>query len=142
MFLPKSSTQSNARFCCRAASGNHKSGTYNSPSEVYLNNPYNSSTLQSTYSQTSSVLNIDLNSLSSLMVPEYYGYIVKGMTLIGNTSGAKATVKTVRLVSDVSGSLQGAFYIPSYHESSKKVFLTGRKTLKITVINLMKNILH
>ena len=46
------------------------------------------------------------------MVPEYYGYIVKGMTLIGNTSGAKATVKTVRLVSDVSGSLQGAFYIP------------------------------
>ena len=127
----ESSTQSNARFCCRAASGNHKSGTYNSPSEVYLNNPYNSSTLQSTYSQTSSVLNIDLNSLSSLMVPEYYGYVVEGMTLIGNTSGAKATVKTVRLVSDVSGSLQGAFYIPSYHESSK-VFLTGRKTLKIT----------
>ena len=125
------SKQSNVKIKFRLATTNHRDGTYNNPAGIYERNPYTGEILQSNYSQTSSILNIDLSSLSSITLPEYYGYVVANMTLVGQTSGAKATVKEPRLVSNQNGLLQAAFYISKY-EDDNKVFLTGKKTLKIT----------
>ena len=125
------SKQSNIKIKFRLATTNHRDGTYNNPTETYAKNPYTGEILQSDYSQTSNVLNIDLISLSSITLPEYYGYVIQNMTLVGQTSGAKATVKEPRLVSNENGLTQAAFYISKY-EDDNKVFLTGKKTLKIT----------
>jgi len=48
---------------------NHRDGTYNDPTGTYAKNPYTGEILQSDYSQTSNVLNIDLISLSSITLP-------------------------------------------------------------------------
>ncbi len=115
----------------RLAKSNHMMGSYNNPTRTYSKNPYTNLDIQSEYSQTSTTLNVDLNSLSNINIPQYYGYIVNGMTLIGQTSGAKATISNIRLKSNLNGVLQGAFYIPQYSLSNKN-FLSGNKNLKIT----------
>ncbi|NDB55351.1 hypothetical protein EB169_05920, partial [archaeon] len=115
----------------RSASPNHMNGAYNNPTETYSTNPYTNVSLQEDYSQTSSILNVDLNSLADISDPRYYGYIVENMTLVGETSGAKATVKSIRLISNSNGILQGSFYIKKYGETSKS-FLTGNKTFKLS----------
>lgn len=115
----------------RAASPNHMDGVYNNPTETYSTNPYTNIDLQKDYSQTSSILNVDLNSLADITDPRYYGYIVENMTLVGETSGAKATVRSIRLISNSNGILQGSFYIKKYTETSKS-FLTGNKTFKLS----------
>ena len=125
------SKQSSVKIKFRLATTNHRDGTYNNPTGTYAKNPYTGEILQSDYSQTSTVLNVDLSSLSSITLPEYYGYVTANMTLVGQTSGAKATVKDPRLVSNENGLVQAAFYISKY-EDDNKVFLTGKKTLKIT----------
>ena len=127
----ENSNQSNVKIKFRLASTNHKFGSYDNPTETYTKNPYTGEILQSDYSQTSGILNIDLNSLSSITLPEYYGYVVENMTLVGQTSGAKATVKAPRLVTNENGLLQASFYLQKY-ENDNKVFLTGKKTLKLT----------
>ena len=50
------------------------------------------------------------------------------MTLIGETSGARATITNVRLVSDLSASLIGSFFIPNPNNINHPRFETGTKT--------------
>ena len=127
----ESERESNILIRFRLAKTNHLMGSYDNPTEIYSKNPYTGSDIQSEYSQTSTVLNVDLNSLSDISVSKYYGYILNGMSLIGQTSGAKATISNIRLKSNLNGSLQGAFYIPEFSLSNLN-FLTGNKNLKIT----------
>lgn len=115
----------------RLAQTNHYTGSYNSATSVYKKNPYTGEVLQSSYSQTSSVINIDLNSLSDISLSQYYGIVSDGMNLVGQTSGAKARVKEIKLISNEQGLVQGSIYIPSYFDSPKS-FLSGRKTFKLT----------
>ena len=117
--------------CFRLAKTNHMMGSYDSPTKTYSNNPYTNVNIQSEYSQTSTILNVDINSLSDINVSKYYGYIVEGMTLVGQTSGAKATISRIRLKSNQSGVLQGAFYIPQY-SLSNRTFLSGKKNFKLS----------
>ena len=115
----------------RLAQTNHSGGSYNAATSTYKKNPYTGELLQSSYSQTSSVINIDLNSLSDISLSQYYGIVSENMNLVGQSSGAKARVKQIKLVSNEQGLVQGSIYIPSYFESSKS-FLSGRKTFKLT----------
>ena len=41
---------------------------------------------------------------------EYFGYVVKGAQIVGETSGAVATVTNIDLFSDNWGDLLGAFF--------------------------------
>ena len=124
-----SETSTSIRF--RLAKTNHMMGSYDSPTKVYSKNPYTNTDIQSEYSQSSTVLNVDLNSLSNINVSKYYGYIEENMTLVGQTSGAKATISRIRLKSNLNGVLQGAFYIPQY-SLSNKTFLSGKKNFKLS----------
>ena len=119
----------------RVCSGNHKEGAFNSPSKTYNINPYvKSENLSATYSQSTKVLNIDTFALSEEAQGRYSGYIMAGTKLVGQTSGAVAFVKEVRLISDNYGDLLGSFFLknPLTVPAPTVRITTGTKTYKLT----------
>ena len=85
-----------------------------------------------TYSATSQLLNIDVSALSNL--EKYFGYVVKGARIVGETSGAVATVTNINLFSDNWGDLIGAFFFrdPNTEPLPPVVFKSGTKTFRVT----------
>ena len=122
-------------FSARVVQPNHKTGTYNSPTTTISLNPYNrESTLPTTYSASSTVLNIDVESLSDEVVGRYNGYLTVGMVLLGQTSGAQASVSDIKLITDTFGDLGGSFFFrdPLASPLPPLRFTTGSKTFKLT----------
>lgn len=117
----------------RVSQLNHKEGPYNAPTSVFSTNPYTNQPLSSVYSSTSDILNVDTFSLSAQYQGEYGGWVQSGMTIIGKTSGAQATINNVRLVSDSYTCLIGSFYIPDPNISINPRFESGSKVF--TLIN-------
>ena len=150
------------RIIFRVAQANHKEGPYNSPTTTFIENPYNPNTfsttttiidnaaggtggtfatglevpsitrLPATYSSTSSILNVDTFSLANEPQGQFSGWVESGMTLIGSTSGATATITNVRLISDLSAVLIGNFFIPNPNSNIHPRFATGTKVLTFT----------
>ena len=129
--------QNSARISFRVAQSNHKEGPYNAATTTYPSNPYTGQILQSTYSSTSNILNVDTFSLSNQPQGEYSGWVESGMILVGQTSGAQATLTSVRLVSDLSATLIGSFFIPNPNTNIHPKFETGTKTF--TLVNSNSN---
>jgi len=101
------------RIVFRLCAPNHKTGDFKNPDLTLDFNPYNKNqSLENakTYNTSSTFLNVDVNALSLAAQGSFFGFITPGMKLIGRTSGAQATVKTNRLVSDGLGSLYGSFF--------------------------------
>ena len=102
--------------------------------EEYTVDPYDSSrpSPSDSYSATSRLLNIDTISLANL--EKYSGYVVKGATITGETSGAVATVSNIDLFSDNWGDLLGAFFFRDANSTPKPptLFATGKKTFRVT----------
>jgi hypothetical protein len=123
----------NPKISFRVAVPNHKYGPYNAPIDTYNFNPYTRlNTLGSQYSQTSTILNIDTFSLSTYAIGSFHGWVKSGMKLVGQTSGAIATVNEVKLISDDKGTLVGSFWIPNPNVPSFPSFKTGTKIFKLT----------
>jgi hypothetical protein len=119
----------------RVATPNHKYGPYNAPSTTYTINPYiRTESIASGYSQSSKILNVDTVSLSEEAQGKYSGYLLKGMQLVGQTSGAVATVNDLRLISDNFGDLIGTFFLrdPNTVPSPTVRISTGTKTFKLS----------
>ena len=119
----------------RVATSNHKEGPFNSPSVTYNINPYNKNEgIPSAYSATSKILNVDINALCAEAQGLYSGYLVTGMKLVGQTSGAVAYVKQLRLISDNYGDLQGAFFLrdPNTNPTPPVRIATGSKVYKLS----------
>ena len=121
----------------RVAQSNHKQGAYNQPTKEFLINPYDGKTMQATYSSSSTVLNIDTFSLANQPQGDYFGWVTEGMKLVGQKSGAIATISSLRLVSDLSATIIGSFFIPNPNDSNAPQFETGTKTF--TLINNATN---
>ncbi len=125
------STNKSIKF--RLAQQNHKYGAYNSPSQTYENNPYNvANSISGSYSSTTGLLNIDTAALEIQSVSGFFGCLGKGMKLIGQSSGAIAKVKDIRLVTDKAGVVIGSLFIPDPTLPSNTPFSTGRKTFTLT----------
>lgn len=120
----------------RVSQANHREGPYNSPNTTFPENPYTNQVLSATYSSTSSLLNIDTFSLSNESQGLFGGWVETGMRLVGRTSGAQATITNVRLVSDLSATLIGSFYVPNPNSNIHPRFETGVKTLTFVNNNL------
>jgi hypothetical protein len=119
----------------RVAAPNHKEGAFNSPSVTYNINPYlKSENIPSSYSASSKILNVDINSLCAEAQGLYSGYVVTGMKLVGQTSGVVAYVKELRLISDNYGDLQGSFFLrdPLSNPTPPVRIATGSKVYKLT----------
>ena len=145
------------RITFRVAVSNHKEGPYNAPTRVYASNPYtseggptiletysgspgqvqlpssgNTSIIPSTYSSTSTTLNVDTISLADQPQGSYFGKVDTGMVLKGNESGAEATISDVRLISDFAASIQGSFFIPDPNKNTNPTFQTGERAFVLT----------
>ena len=116
----------------RLAKPNHKAGRFDSPTEKYSTEPYRNTTLPESYSSTSTILNVDTSSLATKAEGSYYGRIQNGYTLIGQTSGALATVSNLRLIADNNGDVIGSFFIPDPNIPENPTFTAGTKTFRLT----------
>lgn len=126
------SPETNPSIRFRVAQSNHKEGPYDSPLKTYSKNPYTSRDLSSAYSSTSTILNVDTASLSTEARGDFFGYVKSGMVLRGTRSGALATITNVRLVTDISSTLIGSFYIPNGNNNvTHPRFETGTKTFTL-----------
>jgi hypothetical protein len=134
--LGENTTNQSPRITFRVAQSNHKEGSYNTPTTTFSQNPYTSQTLQPSYSSTSNILNVDTFSLSNEPQGAFSGYVESGMRLIGQTSGAQATITNVRLLSDLSATLIGSFFIPNPNTNLHPKFETGSKTFTLVNNNL------
>ena len=115
----------------RLCSANHKNGPHDSPTSVYLNNPYNPSVgISSIYGPQSTLLNVDTSSLQIANSSDFYGNILKNSILVGRTSGATAKVSDNRLISDDSGQVIGSIFIPDPNTNELK-FRTGSTTVEV-----------
>ena len=113
---------------CRVAQLNHRNGPYNAPELTYPENPYTGQPLGSTYSSTSTILNIDNFSLSNIAQGQFSGYTEPGMILVGRTSGAQAQVTAIRLISDITATVSGSLFIPDPNVNVNPRFETGTKS--------------
>ena len=118
----------------RVSQKNHKEGVYNVPSTTFSLNPYGNGTDQipSSYSSTSTILNVDTFSLSNEPQGQFIGRVETGMKLVGRSSGAQATITNVRLISDNTSILIGSFHIPNPNINIHPKFETGFKIFTIT----------
>ena len=102
--------------------------------EKYTVDPFDTSrpAPSETYSATSKLLNIDTISLANN--EKYFGYINKGAKIVGESSGAVATVSSIDLFSDNWGDLLGAFFFRDANKTPKPptLFATGTKTFRVT----------
>ena len=120
-------------FSFRLAAPNHKEGPYNSPTKVITVNPYdNEAPIPSVYSTSSTILNVDTFSLATQVQGAFFGHVKNGMKLVGQTSGAQATVSNVRLITDTLGNMKSCFNIPNPNNAANPRFETGTKTLRLT----------
>jgi hypothetical protein len=134
ILVSKSDSQStgNPKIKCRVAQLNHKFGPYNSPTVSYNLEPYNSSTLGSSYSSTSSILNIDTADLALLKNTDHSGWVKKGSELVNVSGTAEAAVGDIVLKSDEKGTIIFTLFIPDPKIKSNPKFTTGKNTIRIT----------
>jgi hypothetical protein len=102
--------------------------------ESYTVDPFDSTrpAPPDSYSATSRILNVDTISLAN--EAQYFGYITRGAKVIGERSGAVATVSSIDLFSDNWGDLLGAFFFRNAQATPKPptLFATGTKTFRVT----------
>ena len=126
-------TAGKSDFIFRLAAPNHKEGPYNAPTKVLTVNPYdNEAPISTVYSTSSTILNVDTFSLATQVQGDFFGHVVSGMKLVGQTSGAQALVKDVRLITDTLGNMKSCFNIPNPNNAANPRFETGTKTLRLT----------
>ena len=120
----------------RLARPDHKRGAITNPKERFATNPYNpSNSFGTNYSASSTVLNIDIISLSDEAQGSFFGYIDKSnATVLGTSSGAQASIKPARLVADRTGEVIGSFFFRNPLASPPPAlrFRTGISTFKLT----------
>ena len=84
------------------------------------------------YSSTSKLFNIDVDGLANQ--EGYFGYVTQGCEIVGESSGATATVTNASLMSDNWGDILGAFFFRNANASPQPpvLFYSGTKTFKLT----------
>tara|TARA_S200002703_G_scaffold154321_1_gene156948 strand:+ start:17172 stop:24692 length:7521 start_codon:yes stop_codon:yes gene_type:complete len=135
----------------RVCSPNHKKGLYNNPERTYNYDPHRytvdgtpQSLIPLAYSNSSTLINVDTYAMSTEQLGEYYGYIVPGATLTGQTSKATATVPaSIDLLADAYGQVTGSFFIRDPNEEPVPPIRikTGIKTFKVSTSPTNEDIL-
>ena len=101
------------------------------PDDFYQFNPYDDTTLPTSYASTTAFLNIDTNALAEQAIGDFYGNMQVQEVLVG-TSGARAVVKDRRLISDRFGKLKASFFIPNPGVDTNPRWATGTRTLRLS----------
>jgi len=99
--------------------------------DIFKLNPYTQQSIESDYTESSTFLNVDTLSLQLPSETEYSGLARPEMTLIGNSSGAVARVRRIRLVSDNNGRLLGSLFIPNPKVIGNPKWTNGQNTFMV-----------
>ena len=129
--IESSPTFTSSKFRFRLCTPNHKFGPFNNPSETFSLIPYNQQQPPTSYSESSTFLNVDTNALQLPSEIEYYGQAAVGMAVIGKSSGAVARISNIRLISDNVGRLIGSLFIPDPNISANPKWTNGENTFTI-----------
>jgi hypothetical protein len=121
----------------RVCTPNHRTGLHNAPSEIYKLNPYTQREFEINYSETSTVLNVDTRALQLQSEVDFYGSVSTGMKLIGKTSGAVATVREIRLISDNQGRLIGSLFVPDPNVPGNPKWINGENTFTVIDVSTL-----
>ena len=130
--FPLGGAGGNPSISFRVAQLNHKYGPYNNPSATYNLNPYDEQPISDAYSATSNILNIDTFSICDKNSNNFFGYIKEGTKLIGQTSGAVAVVRSLKLVTDDIGTIIGSLFVPDPKIANNPKFEAGTKLFRLT----------
>ena len=101
------------------------------PDDFFKFNPYDDTTLPTSYASTTAFLNIDTTELSKQAIGDFYGNMQVQEVLVG-TSGARAVVKDRRLISDRFGKMKASFFIPNPGLDTNPRWATGTRTLRLS----------
>jgi len=119
----------------RTAVSNHKFGPYDQPSKIYNKSPYDRNTsVPTSYSASSTLLNVDIESLTEESLTRYGGYVTTEVILVGKTSKASARVSNIRLISDEVGYAVGSFFIRDPNSNPPFKYKSGQKLFKLSSI--------
>jgi hypothetical protein len=99
--------------------------------DTYRLSPYTQQPLSETYSESSTVLNIDTRSLQLQSETDFYGSISPNMRLIGKSSGAVARISNIRLISDNQGRLIGSLFVPDPNVPGNPQWINGENTFTV-----------
>jgi len=109
-------------------------GSPNKTVEKYTVDPFDRSRPgpADSYSATSVLFNTDVYALANN--ENYWGYVIKGAKLVGETSGTEATITNTDLMSDQWGDVLGAFFFRDANATPTPsvLFYTGTKTFRLT----------
>ena len=89
-------------------------------------------TLAESYASQTAFLNIDVTAMAESVNPNFFGNVVVGEVLVGQTSGARAVVRDRRLLTDNIGNLKGTLFIPSPKNDSNPRWATGTRSVRFT----------
>jgi len=97
-------------------------------------NPYTNTdlTTRSTYATTTPYLNIEFDELVDPTYINLNTFKDKKCSIVGVTSGARATLKTTRIFTDKNGAWRGIVYIPDPNISGNPQFANGSTTFRLT----------
>ena len=104
--------------------------------DIFTFNPYTQQPIPDNYTSSSNFLNVDTRALELPSEVEYYGEVSTNMILIGKTSGARARISNIRLISDNTGRLIGSLFIPNPNTIGNSRWINGENTF--TVIDTEK----
>ena len=111
----------------RLADHDHEEGPFNAPTKKLPNT-------SSSYSGTSTQINIDLPGLASQVTPDHLGYVKTGMSLVNLSGTAEARVTGTELITDEKGELRFSLHIPDPKIASNPKFTTGTNTIRLTSV--------
>ena len=111
----------------RLADHDHEEGPFNAPTKKLPNT-------SSSYSGTSTQINIDLPGLASQVTPDHLGYVKTGMSLVNLSGTAEARVTGTELITDGKGELRFSLHIPDPKIASNPKFTTGTNTIRLTTV--------
>ena len=111
----------------RLADHDHEEGPFNAPTKKLPNT-------SSSYSGTSTQVNIDLPGLASQVTPDHLGYVKTGMSLVNLSGTAEAKVTGTELITDEKGELRFSLHIPDPKIASNPKFTTGTNTIRLTTV--------
>ena len=101
------------------------------PNDLYVFNPYDDTSMPSSYASTTAFLNINTDDLAAQAVGEFFGNVQVGEVLVAD-SGARAVVKDRRLISDRFGKMGASFFIPTAAVNTNPRWATGTRVIRFS----------
>jgi len=120
----------NRKFRAQLSAPNNGIENLNKPYSV---NPYTNQSITATsYTTTSSFLNINISSMQQLNASERGGYLLEGDRIIGLTSGATAVITKKHLIADEKGNMRCSIYIPDPNDDANPRWKVGESIIRFT----------